>query len=76
MLPAVVGVYGGGRMGAGIAHAFLVSGAQVVVVEGDESLADAARGAASAASDAVRNGLDDIGGGDGPVDILHLKGRP
>ncbi|KQU64709.1 3-hydroxybutyryl-CoA dehydrogenase [Phycicoccus sp. Root101] len=44
MLPAVVGVYGGGRMGAGIAHAFLVSGAQVVVVEGDESLADAARG--------------------------------
>ncbi|GAB3071592.1 3-hydroxyacyl-CoA dehydrogenase family protein [Pedococcus soli] len=44
MLPAVVGVYGGGRMGAGIAHAFLVSGAQVVVVEGDEFLADAARG--------------------------------
>ncbi|MFZ1879685.1 MAG: bifunctional hydroxymethylpyrimidine kinase/phosphomethylpyrimidine kinase [Gaiellaceae bacterium] len=40
------------------------------------SLADAARGAAAAASDAVRHGLDGIGGGDGPVDILHLKGRP
>jgi hydroxymethylpyrimidine/phosphomethylpyrimidine kinase len=39
-------------------------------------LADAARGAAAAASDAVRNGLADIGGGDGPVDIFHLKGRP
>jgi hydroxymethylpyrimidine kinase/phosphomethylpyrimidine kinase len=39
-------------------------------------LADAARGAAAAASDAVRNGLAGIGGGDGPVDIFHLKGRP
>jgi hydroxymethylpyrimidine kinase/phosphomethylpyrimidine kinase len=40
-------------------------------------LADAARGAAAAASDAVRNGLTCIGGGDGPVDILQLKkGRP
>jgi hydroxymethylpyrimidine kinase/phosphomethylpyrimidine kinase len=40
------------------------------------SLVDAARGAAAAAGDAVRNGLAGIGGGDGPVDILHLKGRP
>ena len=32
-LPSVVGVYGGGRMGAGIAHSFLVSGSRVVVVE-------------------------------------------
>jgi hydroxymethylpyrimidine/phosphomethylpyrimidine kinase len=39
-------------------------------------LADAARGAAAAASDAVRNGLAGIGAGDGPVDILDLKGRP
>ncbi|MBO0596842.1 3-hydroxyacyl-CoA dehydrogenase family protein [Nesterenkonia sp. E16_7] len=31
-LPAVVGVLGGGRMGAGIAHAFLVAGAEEVVV--------------------------------------------
>ena len=43
-LPQVVGVYGGGRMGAGIAHAFLVSGSSVVVVEGDDALAEAARG--------------------------------
>jgi 3-hydroxybutyryl-CoA dehydrogenase len=38
-----VGVLGGGRMGAGIAHAFLVRGATVVVVERDEEAADGAR---------------------------------
>jgi 3-hydroxybutyryl-CoA dehydrogenase len=32
-LPAHVGVLGGGRMGAGIAHAFLVKGADVLVIE-------------------------------------------
>jgi 3-hydroxybutyryl-CoA dehydrogenase len=42
-LPSSVGVYGGGRMGAGIAHAFLVAGASVTVVESDESAAGAAR---------------------------------
>jgi len=42
-LPKTVGVYGGGRMGAGIAHAFLVAGADVVVVETDEATAGAAR---------------------------------
>ncbi len=42
-LPAVVGVYGGGRMGAGIAHAFLVSGAEVVVIETGEATVRAAR---------------------------------
>ena len=40
------------------------------------SLEDAARGAARAAGDAVRNGLVEIGAGDGPVDVLHVKGRP
>ena len=35
----------------------------------------AAKGAAAAASAAVRNGLVGIGSGDGPVDILNLKGR-
>ncbi|MDU0479459.1 3-hydroxyacyl-CoA dehydrogenase NAD-binding domain-containing protein [Staphylococcus chromogenes] len=30
-----VGVYGGGRVGAGIAHAFLMTGARVVVVDLD-----------------------------------------
>jgi 3-hydroxybutyryl-CoA dehydrogenase len=42
-LPHQVGVFGGGRMGAGIAHAFLVSGTAVVVIEADESSAAAAR---------------------------------
>ena len=39
------------------------------------SLEDAARGAARAASDAVRHGLVEIGAGDGPVDVLHVKGN-
>jgi len=42
-LPEVVGVFGGGRMGAGIAHAFLVRGPRVVVVENDGAAAEAAR---------------------------------
>ena len=42
-VPAHVGVLGGGRMGAGIAHAFLLAGAQVVVVERDAQAAEAAR---------------------------------
>ena len=42
-LPAKVGVLGGGRMGAGIAHAFLINGCDVVVVERDEASAAAAR---------------------------------
>jgi 3-hydroxybutyryl-CoA dehydrogenase len=43
-LPPRVGVLGGGRMGAGIAHAFLVSGCSVAVVERDDEQAEAARG--------------------------------
>lgn len=42
-LPARVGVVGGGRMGAGIAHAFLMAGARVAVVERDAASASAAR---------------------------------
>ncbi|MDQ0258965.1 3-hydroxyacyl-CoA dehydrogenase family protein [Sinomonas atrocyanea] len=42
-LPARVGVLGGGRMGAGIAHAFLMGGPDVVVVERDEQAAQGAR---------------------------------
>jgi 3-hydroxybutyryl-CoA dehydrogenase len=41
--PERVGVIGGGRMGAGIAHAFLMAGARVSVVERDAEAADAAR---------------------------------
>jgi len=42
-VPAVVGVLGGGRMGAGIVHAFLIAGARVHVVERDTAAAAAAR---------------------------------
>lgn len=42
-LPQRVGVYGGGRMGAGIAHTFLGVGAEVTVVETDDARAEAAR---------------------------------
>jgi hydroxymethylpyrimidine/phosphomethylpyrimidine kinase len=38
------------------------------------SLVDAARGAARAATDAVRHGLVELGAGDGPVDVLQLRG--
>ena len=38
-------------------------------------LAEAAHGAARAASGAVRHGLTGLGAGDGPVDVLHVKGR-
>ena len=42
VVPAVVGVLGGGRMGAGIAHAFCLAGSSVVVVERDAASAEAA----------------------------------
>jgi 3-hydroxybutyryl-CoA dehydrogenase len=42
-LPETVGVFGGGRMGGGIAHAFAVAGASVIVVESDAATATAAR---------------------------------
>ncbi|MBL3700693.1 3-hydroxyacyl-CoA dehydrogenase family protein [Leucobacter luti] len=42
-VPDRVGVLGGGRMGGGIAHAFLLAGARVTVVERDEPAAAAAR---------------------------------
>ena len=38
------------------------------------TLEEAAREAAQVASEAVRNGLAELGAGDGPVDVLHLKG--
>jgi hydroxymethylpyrimidine/phosphomethylpyrimidine kinase len=39
-----------------------------------QTLEEAAREAARVAGDAVRFGLVEIGAGDGPVDVLHLKG--
>jgi hydroxymethylpyrimidine/phosphomethylpyrimidine kinase len=38
-------------------------------------LADAARAAAEVAATAVAGGLEDIGAGDGPVDVLHVRER-
>ena len=43
-VPRYVGVYGGGRMGAGIAHAFLLAGSSVVIIEADDAAAGSARG--------------------------------
>src|SRR5205807_1326699 len=34
----------------------------------------AARAAAKAAGEAIRHGLAELGAGEGPVDVLHLKG--
>ncbi|GAB2833616.1 3-hydroxyacyl-CoA dehydrogenase family protein [Microbacterium insulae] len=50
-VPARVGVLGGGRMGTGIAHVFVLAGAEVVIVERDED-------AAAAASARLRASLD------------------
>lgn len=60
-IPRNIGVFGGGRMGAGIAHAFVVAGANVTVVEADQTAADAAadRVFASLAKAAERGKLND-----------------
>ena len=42
-LPSRVGVIGGGRMGGGIAHAFLMAGSRVTVIERDAMAASDAR---------------------------------
>jgi 3-hydroxybutyryl-CoA dehydrogenase len=66
-LPDLVGVFGGGRMGAGIAHAFLAAGTSVVVLETDEQTAEAARQRVAVSLDraAARGTLE----GD-PADVL------
>jgi hydroxymethylpyrimidine/phosphomethylpyrimidine kinase len=40
------------------------------------TLEESARGAAKASSEAVRHGLAELGAGEGPVDVLNVKGAP
>ena len=61
----------GATHGAGCTH----SATLAALLARGFPLADAARGAARAAADAVRHGLAELGGGDGPVDVLDVKGR-
>ncbi|WP_308168091.1 3-hydroxyacyl-CoA dehydrogenase family protein [Nonomuraea sp. NEAU-A123] len=57
-LPGLAGVVGGGRMGAGIAHALLLAGSAVTLVERDEQAAAGARDrVARAVADSARRGL-------------------
>ena len=63
-------VESGATHGAGCTHSATLT---ALIAQG-LSLGDAARGAAEAASRAVAQGLAEIGAGDGPVDVLGLRG--
>ncbi len=56
--------------GAGCTH----SATLAALLARGVSLEDAARGAAGAATEAVRHGLVELGAGEGPVDVLNVRG--
>jgi hydroxymethylpyrimidine/phosphomethylpyrimidine kinase len=56
--------------GAGCTHSATIA----ALLARGVPLEEAARGAARAAGEAVRHGLAELGAGEGPVDILNLKG--
>jgi hydroxymethylpyrimidine/phosphomethylpyrimidine kinase len=60
----------GATHGAGCTH----SATLAALLARGLPLVEAARGAAAAASGAVEHGLAELGAGDGPVDVFHLKG--
>jgi hydroxymethylpyrimidine/phosphomethylpyrimidine kinase len=60
----------GATHGAGCTH----SATLAAMLARGHALADAARLAADAASEAVRNGLSELGAGEGPVDVFALGG--
>lgn len=77
-LPQTVGVYGGGRMGAGITHALALAGADVVVIEADEDAAITARQRIerSLAISAEKTGVVAVGVARVSVDPAELAGLP
>jgi 3-hydroxybutyryl-CoA dehydrogenase len=75
--PERVGVLGGGRMGAGIAHAFLTAGAAVVVVERSEELATAAlERVRGAVTQSVARGTLDAADEAAAIDRLRVAASP
>lgn len=67
-VPSSVGVIGGGRMGAGIAHVFAQAGATVAVIERDDA-------AVSSARSRVEDGLAKAAARDASVDAATVLSR-